>query len=185
MSKELELIRDFWSPVIKDIVDNLTSMKDSRGHNREGSGKLGQSIGLLNQNSVIETATDYMVTISAPYYAKFVDEGVKGYENKYKNTGKFSFKRSGKRIPISAIRSFMMARGIVPRGEDKERTKLTDPNKQLNAIAFLIGAAIKRSGIEQVPFYSSILTDALIDLFTNKMSDIMAQKMVNDLIKKL
>ena len=180
MNKELELIKDFWNPVIKEIVDNLTTMHDSRGHNRRGGNNLSQQITAWNTDMVVETLTDYVITITAPEYAKFVDKGVKGYSNKYKNTGEFSFKRNGKSIPTKAIRSFMMSRGIVPRLGGK-RVKLTNPEQQLNAIAYLIGKAIKRDGIEAVPFYSSVLTEDLINDFSSKILDVMGGKFLDNI----
>lgn len=180
MSKELELIRDFWKPVIKEIVGNLTTMTDSRGHNRRGGNNLSQQITAFNSDMVIETLTDYISTVSAPEYAKLVDKGVKGYNNKYKNTGEFSFKRNGKSIPTKAIRGFMLNRGIVPRLGGK-RVKLTNPEKQLNSIAYLIGKAIKRDGIEAVPFYSSVLTEDLINDFSSKILDVMGGKFLDNI----
>lgn len=180
MSKELELIKEFWNPVIKEIVDNLTTMHDSREHNRRGGNNLSQQITAWNTDMVVETLTDYVITITAPEYAKFVDKGVKGYNNKYKNTGEFSFKRNGKSIPTKAIRSFMMSRGIVPRLGGK-REKLTNPEKQLNAIAYLIGKAIKRDGIEAVPFYSSVLTEELLRDFSSKILDMLGGKLLDNI----
>ena len=187
MSKELELIRDFWNPVIRQIADNLTTMKDSRGNNRQGRDILSASIVSDNVDKMVSETIDYfrILILDTKGYAAYIDEGVSGWANEKRTTGKFSFKRNGGAIPSKSIRSFMLSRGIVPRDKNKQRIKLTNPEKQLDNLAYIIGASIKKKGIEMVPFYSSVLTDELITVFTQKILNIMGDKLGDDLVEGL
>lgn len=186
MSKELELIRDFWNPVIEKIAGNLTTMTDSRGHNRKGGNILSASIVSDNIDKLATEAIDYYrVLIEIPDYGVYIDQGVSGWANERKTTDRFSFKRSGGRIPLKSIRSFMLNRQIVPRDAKGNRTRPKNYEKALDNLAYIIGSSIKKKGIEMVPFYSSVLTDELINTFTSKMLDIMGDRLADDLTEGL
>ena len=45
MSKELDFLETFFQTAIDKIVDNLSTMKDSKGHNRFSSGVTAQEVG--------------------------------------------------------------------------------------------------------------------------------------------
>ena len=178
MSPELQQLADFWNPVVKEIVDNLSAMRDSKGKNRYASGVTGQEISAKNSefSLITESASELIVTLTFPYYANYIDEGVSGYENQSDATGKYSFKRNGGNIPRQAIRSFMMNRGIVPRNKDGKRTPMKDPEKQLNQIAWLIGRSIKKKGINRFPFISNVLTPELLDRYIELIRTMMGEK---------
>lgn len=192
MSKELEALRDFWNPVVKRIVSNLNTMTatDHKGRtsNRNASSVTGQEIGAKTfgtQNGhkfVEETIEAYIIELVFPSYALYIDEGVKGYENKAKTTGRFSFKRAGKQIPRTAIRSFMHGRSIVPLDDNNKRTKPKDMNKALNQIAYLIGRAIKRDGVDMVPFISSVINDELIAKYKAFIADVVGKRIKEEII---
>jgi hypothetical protein len=172
----MEPIVIFWQDVIDQIAANLQQMKDSKGNNRYSSGVLAQEIGLENQNVFTEEPNKYVVVITMPSYYKFVDEGVKGWDNQKKNTGNFTFKRDKPPIPLKAIRTFMINRGIVPKDFRKGNIE-----NNLNALAYRIRASIKQKGTEGVPFYSSVVNEKLIESYVKKLVDVYGQDVIDQL----
>lgn len=184
MSKELEALRDFWSPVVKRIVSNLNTMTDTKGHNRNASGVTGQEISAKNVDIAHETVLEYIIELTFPSYSLYIDEGVKGWQNTAKTTGKFSFKRQGKQIPRIAIRTFMMNREGIgePRNQEGKRIKPKNIEQIRNSIAFAIGAAIKREGIDMVPFISSVINDELIEKYKRFIADVVGRRIKEEII---
>lgn len=190
MTKELEALRDFWNPVVKQIVSNLNTMTDTKGHNRNASGVTGQEIaaktfGTQNGHKFVEeTIEAYIIELVFPSYALFIDEGVKGWQNTAKTTGRFSFKRNGRAIPRTAMRSFMMnRRGIgEPRNAEGKRTKPKNIEDIRNQIAYAIGASIKKEGVDMVPFISSVINDELIAKYKKFLSDVVGQRIKEEIV---
>ena len=186
MSKELDFLETFFQTAIDKIVDNLSTMKDSKGHNRFGSGVTAQEVGQPDNQQITEYASKWVVQIYMPYYYEFIDEGVSGWANEKKNTGNFKFKKNGRPIPREAILSFMRNRGIVYDGFQDDKKKKGVKSKQtikdkLNQLAYIIGRSIKRKGTEGVPFYSSVMTDDFFKSFETNFLDVYGDKVLNDI----
>tara|TARA_R110000822_G_C15211272_1_gene483351 strand:+ start:227 stop:811 length:585 start_codon:yes stop_codon:yes gene_type:complete len=186
MSKELDFLETFFQTAIDKIVDNLSTMKDSKGHNRFGSGVTAQEVGQPDNQQITEYASKWVVQIYMPYYYEFIDEGVSGWANEKKNTGRFKFKKNGRPIPREAILSFMRNRGIVYDGFQDDKKKRGVKSKQtikdkLNQLAYIIGRSIKRKGTEGVPFYSSVMTDDFFKSFETNFLDVYGDKVLNDI----
>ena len=186
MSKELDFLETFFQTAIDKIVDNLSTMKDSKGHNRFSSGVTAQEVGQPDNQQIKEYASKWVVQIYMPYYYEFVDEGVSGWANEKKNTGKFKFKKNGRPIPREVILSFMRNRGIVYDGFQSDKKKKGVKSKQsikdkLNQLAYIIGRSIKRKGTEGVPFYSSVMTEDFFKSFETNFLDVYGDKVLNDI----
>ena len=186
MSKELDFLETFFQTAIDKIVDNLSTMKDSKGHNRFSSGVTAQEVGQPDNQQIKEYASKWVVQIYMPYYYEFIDEGVSGWANEKKNTGRFKFKKNGRPIPREAILSFMRNRGIVYDGFQDDKKKKGVKSKQtikdkLNQLAYIIGRSIKRKGTEGVPFYSSVMTDDFFKSFETNFLDVYGDKVLNDI----
>ena len=186
MSKELDFLETFFQTAIDKIVDNLSTMKDSKGHNRFSSGVTAQEVGQPDNQQITEYASKWVVQIYMPYYYEFIDEGVSGWANEKKNTGRFKFKKNGRPIPREAILSFMRNRGIVYDGFQDDKKKRGVKSKQtikdkLNQLAYIIGRSIKRKGTEGVPFYSSVMTDDFFKSFETNFLDVYGDKVLNDI----
>ena len=186
MSKELDFLETFFQTAIDKIVDNLSTMKDSKGHNRFGSGVTAQEVGQPDNQQITEYASKWVVQIYMPYYYEFIDEGVSGWANEKKNTGRFKFKKNGRPIPREAILSFMRNRGIVYDGYQDDKKKKGVKSRQsikdkLNQLAYIIGRSIKRKGTEGVPFYSSVMTDDFFKSFETNFLDVYGDKVLNDI----
>lgn len=186
MSKELDFLETFFQTAIDKIVDNLSTMKDSKGHNRFGSGVTAQEVGQPDNQQITEYTNKWVVQIYMPYYYEFVDEGVSGWQNQKKNTGRFKFKKNGRPIPREAILSFMRNRGIVYDGFQSDKKKKGVKSKQsikdkLNQLAYIIGRSIKRKGTEGVPFYSSVMTEDFFKSFETNFLDVYGDKVLNDI----
>lgn len=186
MSKELDFLETFFQTAIDKIVSNLSTMQDSKGHNRFGSGVTAQEVGQPDNQQITEYATKWVVQIYMPYYYEFIDEGVSGWANEKKNTGRFKFKKNGRPIPREAILSFMRNRGIVYDGFQDDKKKRGVKSRQsikdkLNQLAYVIGRSIKRKGTEGVPFYSSVMTDDFFKSFETNFLDVYGDKVLNDI----
>jgi hypothetical protein len=186
MSKELDFLETFFQTAIDKIVDNLSTMKDSKGHNRFSSGVTAQEVGQPDNQQITEYATKWVVQIYMPYYYEFIDEGVSGWANEKKNTGRFKFKKNGRPIPREAILSFMRNRGIVYDGYQDDKKKKGVKSRQsikdkLNQLAYIIGRSIKRKGTEGVPFYSSVMTEDFFKSFETNFLDVYGDKVLNDI----
>jgi len=184
MSKELDFLETFFQTAIDKIVSNLSTMQDSKGHNRYGSGVLAQEVGQPDNLQLTEYTNKWIVQIYMPYYYEFVDEGVRGWANQKKNTGKFKFKKNGRPIPREAILSFMRNRGIVYNGyqSDKKGVKSRQSIKdKLNQLADIIGRSIKKKGTEGVPFYSSVMSEDFFKSFETQFLDVYGDKVLNDI----
>jgi len=186
MSKELDFLETFFQTAIDKIVDNLSTMKDSKGHNRFSSGVTAQEVGQPDNQQITEYATKWVVQIYMPYYYEFIDEGVSGWANEKKNTGRFKFKKNGRPIPREAILSFMRNRGIVYDGFQDDKKKKGVKSRQsikdkLNQLAYIIGRSIKRKGTEGVPFYSSVMTEDFFKSFETNFLDVYGDKVLNDI----
>lgn len=186
MSKELDFLETFFQTAIDKIVDNLSTMKDSKGHNRFSSGVTAQEVGQPDNQQIKEYASKWVVQIYMPYYYEFIDEGVSGWANEKKNTGKFKFKKNGRPIPREVILSFMRNRGIVYDGFQSDKKKKGVKSKQsikdkLNQLAYIIGRSIKRKGTEGVPFYSSVMTEDFFKSFETNFLDVYGDKVLNDI----
>lgn len=186
MSKELDFLEKFFQTAIDKIVDNLSTMKDSQGHNRFGSGVTAQKVGQPDNQQITEYTNKWVVQIYMPYYYEFVDEGVSGWQNQKKNTGRFKYKKNGRPIPREVILSFMRNRGIVYDGFQDDKKKRGVKSKQtikdkLNQLAYIIGRSIKRKGTEGVPFYSSVMTEDFFKSFETNFLDVYGDKVLNDI----
>ena len=186
MSKELDFLETFFQTAIDKIVDNLSTMKDSKGHNRFSSGETAQEVGQPDNQQIKEYASKWVVQIYMPYYYEFIDEGVSGWANEKKNTGRFKFKKNGRPIPREVILSFMRNRGIVYDGFQSDKKKKGVKSKQtikdkLNQLAYIIGRSIKRKGTEGVPFYSSVMTEDFFKSFETNFLDVYGDKVLNDI----
>ena len=186
MSKELDFLETFFQTAIDKIVDNLSTMKDSKGHNRFSSGVTAQEVGQPDNQQIKEYASKWVVQIYMPYYYEFIDEGVSGWANEKKNTGRFKFKKNGRPIPREVILSFMRNRGIVYDGFQSDKKKKGVKSKQtikdkLNQLAYIIGRSIKRKGTEGVPFYSSVMTEDFFKSFETNFLDVYGDKVLNDI----
>jgi hypothetical protein len=189
MSKEVEFLERFFQEAIDQIVTNLHDMKDSKGHNRYASGVTGQEVGAINKDMVNEYADKWVVQIYMPYYYEFIDEGVRGWKNEKRNTGKFQFKKNSRPIPRKVILDFMLNRGIVfngykglraSKGISRTLKKQTIKDK-LNQLAYVIGRSIKKKGTEGVPFYSSVISEDFIRSFETEFLNVYGDKLLNDI----
>jgi len=183
MSKETDFLDQFFQTAIDKITDNLFMMKDSKGRNRFASGVTAQEVGAFNQDMVNEYVDKWIVQIYMPSYYEFIDEGVKGWRNEKKNTGKFQFKKNGKPIPKQSILDFMLNRGIVFSGYKGAKKKMSKVSikKKLESLAYLIGRSIKKKGIEGVPFYSSVMTEDFFKSFETEFLSVYGDKLLDDI----
>lgn len=183
MSKEVDFLEVFFQTAIDKIVSNLSTMHDSKGHNRFASGLTAQEVGQPDALQIKEYLDKWIIQIYMPSYYQFIDEGVRGTKNEKKNTGKFQFKKNGHPIPLKVIRRFMMNRGIVYKGykgSKKVHSKQTIQDK-LNQLAYVIGRSIKKKGTEGVPFYSSVINEDFLKSFQTDFLNVYGDKVLDKL----
>ena len=173
------MINQYWQKIVDELVQSLYDV------GRVSSGQTAQSIGALNTKPLTITASGFKVQIAMPSYYQFIDEGVSGAQ---KNTGisRFSYKSpfSWKNAPpISAIRKFMVNRGITePRSKNTRSGKRRDAEQIRNSIAFAIAYSIWKNGLDKTDFYSSVINDQELLDFEAKLLD-QYRKYIIDIIK--
>ena len=181
MSEEVDFLQAFFQKAIDQITENLRTMNDSKGRNRYASGVTAQEVGNPSNQQITEYAAKWVIQIYMPYYYDFIDEGVKGWANEKKTTGKFSFKKGNKPIPLAVIRQFMMNRGIVPKGYKGMKGNKPKIKDQLDSLARVIGRSIKKKGVEMFPFYSSVMTEDFFKSFETQFIDVYGDKILEDI----
>ena len=173
------MLTQYWQKIIDDLVQSLYDV------GRVASGQTAQSIGELNNKPLTVTANGFRIQIAMPPYYQFIDEGVSGAVN---NTGisRFSYKSpfSWKNAPpISAIRKFMLNRGITePRGSNTNSGKRRDAEAIRNSIAFAISYSIWKNGLDKTNFYSDVINDKELLDFESKLLD-QYRKYIIDIIR--
>jgi hypothetical protein len=183
MSNEVDFLQEFFQSAIDKIVSNLSTMEDSKGHNRFASGVTAQEVGQEDAIVIKDYVDKWIVQIYMPNYYAYIDEGVSGWKNEKKNTGKFKYKKNGHPIPLKVIRSFMMNRGIVYQGfhGDKKKPKSKQTvNDKLNQLAWVIGRSIKKKGTEGVPFYSSVINDDFLKSLQTNFLNVYGDKILDE-----
>ncbi len=162
------MLNQYWQKIVDDLVKSLYDV------GRVASGATAQSIGSLNTNPVMITGGGFKIQISMPPYYQFIDEGVSGAEYN-KGISRFSYKSpySWKNAPpISAIRKFMLNRGITePRGSNTKSGKRRDAEAIRNGIAFAIARSIWSKGLKPTNFYSNVINDQELLDFESKLLD--------------
>lgn len=161
-------LQSYWQKVIDDLVQSLKDV------NRYASGVTAQEIGAFNVTPVKFISSELIeVTIAMPEYYKFIDEGVSGAK---KNTNISRYKYTNKMPPISAIRKFMLNRGIVSRDfrqirSSKGRGRNQSIDKSLNRLAYAIAYSIWQKGIKPTNFYTDVIDDELLTNFEKQLLD--------------
>lgn len=171
-------ITKFWQQKIDDIKESL------KKSGKWGSGQTGADVSMTFSAS----NKSYNIKVIMPDYYQYLDEGVKGTNGGRRNTGRFAYK--DKQPPISAIRNFMLTRGIVSanyrqiRKIKNKALKKKSIEKELNSVAFAIAKSIKQKGLEQTDFYSDNINAktlnqfeaGLMGIFSNALITIVEQK---------
>jgi len=151
---------EYWQKIVDDLVQSLYDV------GRVASGATAQSIGDLNTNLINITAQGFRVTIAMPPYYEFIDEGVSGAK---RNTGISRFKYKDKIPPISAIRRFMLNRGINPTPKNTKSGKRRDAEDIRNSIAYAIAYKIWSDGLQPTNFYSKVINDPKLQEFERRL----------------
>lgn len=182
------MINQYWQKIVDELVQSLYDV------GKVSSGQTAQSIGALNTKPLTITARGFKIQIAMPPYYQFIDEGVSGAQ---KNTGisRFSYKSpfSWKNAPpISAIRKFMLNRGISKYSDIKAKRTFTSKNTRSgkrrdaeairNSIAYAISYNIWKYGLDKTDFYSSVINDQELLDFEAKLLE-QYRKYIIDIIK--
>ena len=165
MTKEQKLLYgsldNYWQTIVDSLVQSLYDV------GRVASGATAQSIGQGNTKPVTLTASGFNISVAMPDYYEYIDEGVSGSKN---NKGISRFKYTDKRPPISAIRKFMLNRGInSPKRSNTTSGKRRDAESIRNGIAYAIAYKIFTDGQKPTNFYSNVINDKQLLDFEAKL----------------
>lgn len=183
-------LAEYWTKVVQELKSSLIAA------GRNASGNTASQFGVppdeSQVNLVTVTSQGYAVKLWMPYYYDFINKGVSGTEITYAT----EYKYSDKMPPISAIRNFMLNRGIskprkkerakdtnklkskISRLKRKERTpkntrsaQRQDMNSMLNGIAFAIAKSIQKEGLKPTKFYDNVVNSQKIAQFEQELLD--------------
>jgi len=168
------MLNQYWQKIVDDLVKSLYDV------GRVASGATAQSIADGNTNPITITSNGFRIQIAMPDYYQYIDEGVSGAKN---NTGISRFKYTSKMPPISAIRKFMLNRGIDPAKESNTTSgKRRDDEAIRNGLAYVIARSIFENGVKPTNFYSNVINDKKLLDFESKLLD-QYRKYIIDIIK--
>ena len=154
-------LTQYWQKIVDELVQSLYDV------GKVASGQTAQNIGAFNPKPVQLTAGGFRIQIAMPDYYQYIDEGVSGAKN---NTGISRFKYTDKMPPISAIRKFMLNRGIDPSKQSNTKSgKRRDAEAIRNSIAFVIARSIYENGLDKTNFYSNVINDQELLEFEAKL----------------
>ena len=155
------MLNQYWQKIVDELVQSLYDV------GRVASGATAQSIGSLNTNPVTITGGGFRIQISMPKYYQYIDEGVSGAKF---NQGISRFKYTNLMPPISAIRKFMLNRGITePRSKNTKSGSRRDAEAIRNGIAYAIAKSIFEKGLKPTNFYSNVINDQELLDFETKL----------------
>ena len=182
------MLNQYWQKIVDDLVKSLYDV------GRVASGATAQSIADGNTNPITITSNGFRIQIAMPTYYQFIDEGVSGAE-KNKGISRFSYKSqfSWKNAPtISAVRKFMLNRGISKFSDIKAKRSYTRKNTKSgkrrdaeairNSIAFAVSYNIWKYGLDKTNFYSNVINDKELLDFESKLLE-QYRKYIIDIIK--
>lgn len=173
-----DIFLKYRADLIQDLRESLINV------NRDQPGDLLQSI----DGSVEVEANNISFEIRMNDYWVFVDEGVDGTVTS--QGSQYKFKKTGKRIPLDAMKKFIAARGLSPAmsisrqrkvekvaGKGKLSKKIKKSLKQINkknaldSFAFAIGANIKKRGLRPTHFFTNVINESLKQRLTKEISE--------------
>lgn len=183
-------LAEYWTKVVQELKSSLIAA------GRNASGNTASQFGVppdeSQVNLVTVTSQGYAVKLWMPYYYDFINKGVSGTEITYAT----EYNYSDKMPPISAIRNFMLNRGIskprkkerakdtnklkskISRLKRKERTpkntrsaQRQDMDSMLNGIAFAIAKSIQKEGLKPTKFYDNVVNSQKIAQFEQELLD--------------
>jgi len=161
-----ELFKDEWIKIVnqKNIIASGNIERDLTFYLEEGT----------------ETATLF---IEFPYYAKFVDRGVKGVKSsrnapdspfKFKNYGMSAEGRASLKKWLSSAKAKVSSRDVKKYGAvrtEKKFKKISDEDTKLNTLIY----NIKRFGIKKRNFITPVL-DKTLQGFEQELADAIGKK---------
>jgi hypothetical protein len=161
------------------LVDD--AQKNLNKADQVASGKLSESLKVLNPESV---GRNVRIDISALYYFKFLNEGVKGTKG---GSGKYAFKNNkvgGKML--TSIRKWLIREGLKSRTRTggpaitKRESRRKSITETSNSVAYGIAVGVKMKGIKRSNFF----TDA-VRTTQAKAKDQLAKGLKLDIINSL
>lgn len=154
--------------------------------NRIATGALAESI----QPTEVEIfGSVYRVEIRLADYYKFVDEGVKGWQDERGGASPYQFKRTppGKKM-VTEIRKWVIREGLKGRGRenrrmvgrrDTRRNSITDTSTRT---AYAISSSIKKKGLRPSHFWRDTVAQMRQDIET-ELGKSLKVDIINNLIK--
>ena len=127
--------------ILKKYADYV--IRESRNNLVRGKNNASQRL----SDSLSYSIKDTSVKFEGEYYGQFVDQGVKGAESTYPESGSSPFKYTNKMPPSKAFDKWTVRKGIAPRDEEGKFLK----RQSLN---FLIARSIYKKGIRATLFFT-------------------------------
>lgn len=164
------------------LIDEMQKTLDEK--DRNASGLLRQSITL--------TLDDNKVSISMEDYWKYIDKGVQGNGKgksgkRLKGVGS-PYKYTDKMPPISALKTYIMNKGISIEGySDKKRSLRAEIRKEknnpLDNAAFLMARSIQQYGIEASGFYTDVANNKSFKRLARKAEKLLGQQVIFEITR--
>jgi hypothetical protein len=143
------------------LLDLRVKEKDKAANSLRASINFESAVSITNGTRAEWTLNDYYV---------YIDLGVKGVQNRSKTYGTFAFKNMHvSKGFLKSLESYITRKGKeIPEGKGSvlERRK---------SLAYLMGKAIKRKGIDGTRFYSDVFNEAAFQKLANRIAEKLGQ----------
>lgn len=153
------------------VVKNITQNLDKQNVNADS--KLKQSVNIQWNGKGFE--------LSLEDYWKFVDKGVRGKKTNKAQGSPYQFK--DKMPPISALKAYIMQKGISIKGYSDQRKGLRKKIREtkgnpLDRAAFAMAKSIQYKGIRKTNFYSSVVNPKAFTLLVKYAERTIGQSVI-------
>jgi hypothetical protein len=171
---------NLFEQILKDFAEDVNNAaKRTLGSRRIGKNRSYGVASRSLQKSLEYKISGGKVSFGSPLpYAAFIHWGVNG--TRRNRNAPFSYRQ--KQPPSDAIREWMRAKNIRPRGKNGQFIASKGPKggDRIGSTAYLIARAIKRNGIAGLRYYEVAL-ETVVPKYTAKFGEALAQDFVKDM----
>jgi hypothetical protein len=181
-----QIISKYANELVEQMKSNLLAAMRMRASEVGGRAPFAST---LQQEILVEVQPD-AVLITMPFYAMFIEHGVKGAKSTYPESKESKFKFRDKMPPtrvFSGAQGWISQRGIVDKGEFRSKglsgrrlkSAVIKANKSL---AFVIARSIRDKGIKGYHFIDKAMRSDVLDNLVEALANNTQEQIITRII---
>lgn len=189
MEKDInEILTKYANEIIADVTHNLDVSMAERAS--QVGGVTAPTASQLRQEISFEVMSDG-ITLTIPFYAEFINEGVKGNKSSYASATQSPYSFKSKMPPpsvFSGSRGWIAQKGMIDK--KKLRSKGLKGKKLKEAVvseskklSFLIAKSIQAKGITGYHFIDKTINSKIVDNLMNDVADFFGNEIFINITK--